>query len=131
MSNQSNDFYEKYINTPDQSYEYDTQDIHDNKVWAALSYLGILFILPLLVNGGKSRYGRFHANQGLILFLADLVCSIAGEILSWIPFIGTILQFILSIAVLLLMILGIYNAVTGKVKTLPFIGELFHAFDKK
>ena len=61
MSNDFNDF----MNTPDDTGMYDTQDIQTNKVWAALSYVGILFILPLLVNGGQSRYAKYHANQGL------------------------------------------------------------------
>ena len=54
MSNDFNDF----MNTPDDTGMYDTQDIQTNKVWAALSYVGILFILPLLVNGGQ--IGRAH-----------------------------------------------------------------------
>ncbi|MCD8219078.1 MAG: hypothetical protein LUC50_01600 [Ruminococcus sp.] len=126
MSKNWNDFF----NTEDHSMLYDMQDIHDNKIWAALSYVSILFILPLFVNGGKSKYGRFHANQGFLLFLMNLVCSIATWILSWIPFIGTLVQVVLSLAVLALMILGIINAVTGKAKELPLIGGLLHVFDK-
>ena len=74
MSNDFNDF----MNTPDDTGMYDTQDIQTNKVWAALSYVGILFILPLLVNGGQSRYAKYHANQGFILFLANIVVGIAS-----------------------------------------------------
>ena len=44
MSNDFNDF----MNTPDDTGMYDTQDIQTNKVWAALSYVGILFILRFL-----------------------------------------------------------------------------------
>ena len=130
MSNQSNQFYEKYINTPDHAFEYDTQDIQDNKVWAALAYLGILFFLPLIINGGRSKYGRFHANQGFILLLTGIVLGIAGNILSWIPLVGGLLQALLSLAILALIVLGIYNSVTGKVKTLPFVGQLLNVFDK-
>lgn len=35
MSNDFNDF----MNTPDDTGMYDTQDIQTNKVWAALSYV--------------------------------------------------------------------------------------------
>ena len=41
MSNDFNDF----MNTPDDTGMYDTQDIQTNKVWAALSYVGILFAM--------------------------------------------------------------------------------------
>lgn len=126
MSKDFNDF----LNTPDNSAMYDTQDIQDNKIWAALSYVGILFILPLLVNGGNSRYGKFHANQGFILFLADIACGIAGAILSLIPIIGGILSALLSLALLALTIIGIINAANGKAKELPLIGGLLHVFDK-
>lgn len=60
MANNFNDLF----NTPDTSYEYDTQDIQSNKVWAVLAYLGILFFLPL-VACKDSRFGKFHANQDL------------------------------------------------------------------
>ena len=94
MSNDFNDF----MNTPDDTGMYDTQDIQTNKVWAALSYVGILFILPLLVNGGQSRYAKYHANQGFILFLANIVVGIASAILGKIPVLGAVLSALLSLA---------------------------------
>lgn len=126
MSNDFNDF----MNTPDDTGMYDTQDIQTNKVWAALSYVGILFILPLLVNGGQSRYAKYHANQGFILFLANIVVGIASAILGKIPVLGAALSALLSLASLALMIIGIINAENGKAKQLPLIGGLFHVFDK-
>ena len=126
MSNDFNDF----MNTPDDTGMYDTQDIQTNKVWAALSYVGILFILPLLVNGGQSRYAKYHANQGFILFLTNLVVGIASAILGKIPVLGAVLSALLSLASLALMIIGIINAANGKAKQLPLIGGLFHVFDK-
>ena len=110
MSNDFNDF----MNTPDDTGMYDTQDIQTNKVWAALSYVGILFILPLLVNGGQSRYAKYHANQGFILFLANIVVGIASAILGKIPVLGAVLSALLSLASLALMIIGIINAANGK-----------------
>lgn len=109
---------------------YDTQDVQTNKIWAALSYVGILFILPLLVNGGQSRYAKYHANQGFILFLLNIVIGIVNAILGNIPVLGAIVSVLLSLASLALMILGIINAVNGKAKQLPLIGGLFHVFDK-
>ncbi len=118
------------LNTPDDSAMYDTQDIQDNKIWAALSYVGILFILPLLINGGNSRYGKYHANQGFILFLAGIVTGFASAILGMIPVLGGILSVLLSLCLFALMIVGIINAVNGKAKQLPLIGGLLHVFDK-
>lgn len=126
MSKDFNDF----MNTQDDSMLYDTQDVQTNKIWAALSYVGILFILPLLVNGGQSRYAKYHANQGFILFLLNIVIGIVNAILGNIPVLGAIVSVLLSLASLALMILGIINAVNGKAKQLPLIGGLFHVFDK-
>ena len=34
--------FEDYLNTPDNSMMYDTQDIEENKPWAILSYIAVL-----------------------------------------------------------------------------------------
>ena len=125
MANNFNDLF----NTPDTSYEYDTQDIQSNKVWAVLAYLGILFFLPL-VACKDSRFGQFHANQGFALFLTDLVLSIVGKILGLIPVLGVICNTVIYLIILGLTILGMVNAGTGKAKELPIIGGLINVFNK-
>lgn len=99
------------------------------KVLSALSYVGILFILPLIIEP-KTDFTRFHANQGLVLFIAELIgyiaLSIISFILAFIPIIGTVLSYVLylvfSIGCLVLMILGIINAVQERQQPLPIIG---------
>ena len=97
---------------------YDNQDIQNNKVLACLSYLGLLFLVPLIA-APDSPYARFHANQGLVLFIA---CLILGVICA-IPFIGWLVGTIGEIAVLVLAIMGIVNAAQGQAKELPIIGK--------
>ena len=53
-------------------------DIENNKIISGLSYLGILFFLPL-VAAPNSRFGKFHANQSLVL----LISSVCVQILSY------------------------------------------------
>ena len=67
-----------------QEETFTQEDIDKNKTIAGLAY--IIFFLPLIACP-DSRYGRFHANQALILFIVGLAGSI---ILSIIPIIGTI-----------------------------------------
>ena len=55
MSKDFNDF----MNTQDDSMLYDTQDVQNNKIWAALSYVGILFILPLLAAASQFLMTKF------------------------------------------------------------------------
>ena len=41
-------------NTPDTTANYDPKDIEDNKVLALFSYIGLLFLIPLLLKLDRS-----------------------------------------------------------------------------
>lgn len=60
----------------DITQQFAPEDIQKNKVISALSYLGILFFLPL-VAAPESRFGKFHANQSLVLMLAGFAGAVA------------------------------------------------------
>ena len=110
--------------------EMDAQDIADNKAVSIFAYIGLLFLIPLLA-APKSKFARFHTNQGLVLFLAEVIVgtavSIVAEILDLIPVVGVIgslMSTAVSIAALALMVVGIINAANGKAKELPVIGSI-------
>lgn len=115
----------------DFTFQYDPNDVQQNKVLSVFAYIGILFLIPLLA-APNSPYARFHTNQGLVLFLADVIGGIAVGILTailiWIPIVGVILVGLISavygIGVFVLIILGIVNAATGKAKELPLLGKI-------
>ena len=69
--------------TQPSSPQENDSDIQANKTVAALSYLWILFLVPLLLKR-DSKFAQFHAKQGLVLFII--------EFLVWIPFIGWLLM---------------------------------------
>ncbi|MBQ5896910.1 MAG: DUF4870 domain-containing protein [Oscillospiraceae bacterium] len=94
-----------------------------NKLLAAISYIGILFLVPLLA-AKDDAFARYHANQGLVLFIANIAAAIAGFILGFIPVIGIIVAWIIRIALFVLMILGIIKALKGEMKPLPLIGGI-------
>jgi uncharacterized membrane protein len=98
-------------------YEFLAEDIEKNKTVAGLAY--ILFFLPLLVCP-DSKFGKFHANQGLLLLITSILGSV---LLSIIPFLGWVLLPLFSIAVLVVAIVALINAMNGKAKELPFIGK--------
>ena len=78
----------------------------------------ILFFIPLLA-AKDSPFARYHANQGLVLFICGLISS-----LVWIiPIHGWIIAPILSIVITVLAVIGIINALNGKAKDLPIIGK--------
>jgi uncharacterized membrane protein len=96
----------------------DVADIEKNKVFAILAYFGILFVVPLLA-AKESRFAMYHANQGLILFLASVAVSIVASI----PFVGLI-AILAGPVLLVFMIMGIINAAGGQMKPLPLIGDI-------
>ncbi len=112
-------------NTKDYTEEFDPQDIENNKVMAILAYIGILVLIPIFA-AKDSKFARFHANQGLVLAIAEIVISIIVGILSIIPIVGMIFGIIgglIGLCALILAILGIVNAVNGKAKELPIVGK--------
>ncbi len=96
---------------------FDPADIEKNKTMAGLAYL--LFFLPLVVCP-DSPFGRFHANQGLLLLILGAAGSI---ILTLITIIGWILMPIFGIFVFVLFVIGLINGLNGKAKELPLIGK--------
>ncbi|MDR1527104.1 MAG: hypothetical protein LBS46_05460 [Dysgonamonadaceae bacterium] len=97
------------------------KDAQDNKVFAILAYFGILFLVPLFA-AKESPFARYHANQGAILFILEIIACIVAFILAFVPF-GWIIGYLLYLAIAVLAILGILNAVKGEKKELPLIGQ--------
>jgi len=94
--------------------EVDKKDIEENSVVAAMSYIYILCLLPLFLKR-KSKFAQFHAKQGLLLFIIEVL-------LGWffpVPVIG----WALGLLVLLLAFLGVVNALNGKYWEMPFLGR--------
>lgn len=110
-------------NTADTTAEFDTKDIEDNKVMALLSYIGPLFLVPMLA-APNSKFARYHTNQGLVLFLAELILGAASWVIGFIPFVGWIFGLVAGVASLAGLILGIVNAANGRAKELPLIGHI-------
>lgn len=90
------------------------KDIEENKVSAALAYIWILCLVPLFLKR-DSKFAQFHAKQGLLLFIVELI----GSVVYAIPIIGWAL-FVLTI---ILALLGIRNALDGKYWEMPFLGR--------
>ena len=97
-----------------------SEDIDSLKAIAAIAYLGILFFVPMITHP-KSEFAMFHANQGLLLLLAGIIVSVVGSV---IPVLGWfVIAPIGGIFILVLFILGLINALQGKMKRLPLIGN--------
>lgn len=93
---------------------YSQDDIANNKVYAVLSYIGILFLVPM-IGAKNSPYAKFHANQGLLLFIVNVIIGVASEFFHYLG--------ILNIVTLVFMVMGIVNAAKGKTERLPVFGK--------
>ena len=93
------------------------------KIVGALSY--IIFFLPI-INGNKKDFNRFHANQGLLLFIVIILSNIINNYL--LPYFPSVLETIFSVLILLmtmfLFVTGILSAAKGTMKEFPLIGRV-------
>ena len=89
--------------------------LDDNRnVLAALSYIGILFLIPLLA-GQKDEFTKFHVQQGIVLFIVDVIASF----IVWVPLIG----WAIGILMLVVSIYGFLQALAGKRWELPYLAQ--------
>ncbi|MDR3217941.1 MAG: DUF4870 domain-containing protein [Dysgonamonadaceae bacterium] len=100
----------------------EANDVANNKVFAILAYFGILFLVPLLA-AKDSPFARFHANQGLNLFLLTIALYIVFYILLIISYRLALIINLVYLVIAVLAILGIINAAKGEMKELPLIGK--------
>lgn len=120
---------DEFLKVSDHTSKMDGFEVKNNKVYAVLAYFWILFFLPLIICP-KSKYGRFHTNQGLILLIVSTCFGIVSGIISAIfnaihlGFIGGLIGGIGSLFIFIIFLYGIINTINGKSKTLPFIGHI-------
>ncbi len=120
----------KLNDTADATDTMDPSDIESNKIMAVLAYLSWLVLIPLLA-APKSKFARFHVNQGLVLAIIEIIWGVVAGIITSVitaivPLLGAVCSGILQIVnvvFLILSIIGIINAATGKAKDLPIIGK--------
>ncbi|MBE6621923.1 MAG: hypothetical protein E7630_03115 [Ruminococcaceae bacterium] len=107
------------------------------RIECACACTGLLFFLPL-VSAPDSRFGRYWANQGLIVLLIQILLVVlwlivggALWLLSLIPLIGVLFS-ILRIAVGILLasvalfyvVYAMVFAASGRAKDIPFLGHM-------
>lgn len=97
----------------------DDKEVLEGKAYAILSYLWILCLVPLILKK-ENKFAMFHAKQGLILFIGELVVGFVGiiPILGWmVLFFGTVLFGLLSL-------IGIVQVLMGNFWKMPVVGDI-------
>ena len=121
-------------------------DVQQNRGIAWLAYMGILLLVPLFARK-RSEYCKFHVKQGATLCAVEIAYYIVQAIIMAIvkaifpgklmygiytiyyqDSVATIIFRLLfaagSVFLVVLAIMGIVNAATGKQKKLPLIGQI-------
>ncbi len=107
-------------------------------IMIVLSYLGLLALIPLLVEKNDKEV-QWHAKHGLVLLVAEIVIFIVYSILmmlvTHIPvlgclaaLVGGLLWFVIVIGILVIHIMCIVKGVNGQRFTLPYISEYADRF---
>lgn len=91
--------------------------VNGSVIMAAMSYLGILFLVPLIF-AKDDDFAQYHSRQGLMLFISLFVMRIVTGILD--------IQWVATLATLYFIYKGMMNAINKKREPLPFIGKLFN-----
>lgn len=110
----------------------------DNTVMLVLSYLGILFLVPMLTEKDDPDV-QWHAKHGMVLFIAEIILFVALGflffVLGFIPYIGWIISAfgcfvwgILPIGILVLHILCIMKATKGERMQIPLVTDYVSRF---
>jgi uncharacterized membrane protein len=92
----------------------------DDRLAAVMSYIPFLCFVPLMnVNWKDNKRARFHARQGVMLFLVELVAVLF--------LIDDLAKFVFRAILILAAALaaaGIYFALQGRTLRLPFVSDL-------
>lgn len=113
-------------NVKDDSKKFSKKEIEDGKGMALLSYIGFLVLIPYL-GEKKNKYVRFHALEGMNLFIYELIL---GGLLTFVnifiplAFLRSLFSTIVSLICLALSIIGIINVCNDQAKELPVINQM-------
>jgi len=102
-----------------QSPELKKDEVSENVGMAAIAY--IVFFIPLLTDYKNDDFVKFHVKQSLLIFVSYLIFYF----LQFFPLIGGLIWRIYPLiyfSELVLIIIGIFNALRKERKELPFIG---------
>ncbi len=94
--------------------------IEEERIAAVLSYIPFLCFIPLVnIHWKENKEARFHARQGIMLFLVELVA-----VLMLIDDLGRFVFRAALVGAAALSVAGVYFALQGKKYRLPFVSDL-------
>lgn len=95
---------------------FSEKDKSDNKLMAALSYIGPLALLPYLFEK-DSAWVKYNAIQGMNLFIIEIISWAIGLV----PILGWLVAAVINLITIIISIMGIINVCNEEAKELPFV----------
>ena len=110
---------EKVSEKEEKSEKEGEKEKAQKNILAVISYIGILCLVPILTKE-KAEFVKFHAKQGLVLFICEVATWIVFGI---VPFFWLFLGNLFWILWVVLSIIGIMNVLNNRKKEVPLVGK--------
>lgn len=88
------------------------------RLWTLPAYVWVFAFVPYFLKR-KSEYVQFHAKQGVVLFIVEIILVL----ISPIPIIGLIVSFFGFVFCAIFSIIGMFKGLAGKKWVMPIIGK--------
>ena len=89
-----------------------------SRTMAIFSYMGVLCLIPMMSNR-EDTYVRFHARQGAILWMWEVLAIYT----LLVPAVGQFFFRFSSLACLVLSVIGVLSVLLGRAWKFPIIGD--------
>jgi len=99
-------------------------------IMIVLSYLGLLALIPLLVEK-NDREVQWHAKHGLVLLIAEIAAWAVYWVLTMIPGVGCLMLIvspIIALGFIVLRVVCIMKGVNGERFVIPGVSEFADKF---
>ena len=107
------------------------RDAKENRIMAALSYLGPLCLVPFFA-ARQSPFAQYHALRGINLLLLEILYSVFSALIdaalyriSWkLSIVFTAIFSVCALLFFVLAVIGLVNVSRGEARDLPVIGKI-------
>lgn len=100
-------------------HKYTKEQIRAGAASAGLSY--VFFVCFFILAYKENKFARFHAKQGLVLFIGLILCWILGALL---PILGSFFSVFGTILYLFCSVFGVFKSLMGKEAAFPVVTKI-------
>jgi len=93
-------------------------EVQEGKFFAVISYISFLCIVSLVLKK-DNRFSLYHAKQGLVLFVFEVLCFVFSVIpVFW------LIRAVIFLFFFMLSLLGILQSLQGRCGRIPVLSEI-------